>query len=227
MDIREVYTIVKERFQDLFSTYMINVEGSKDLGVFLSASDFYRAPCSADHHLAFAGGLLIHSYNVFEWMKRLNKVLEHPLSISYSQALLFKAAFFHDLCKVNFYKKSFKWYKGEDTGNKWVRRDVFLVEDTLPLGHGEKSLYFLHKYIDVEDELACAIRWHMGSFDDSFSSYAGGKALNLSWENFPIARVLHMADMMAGFWEKDLFVFFEKEWVSIKEEDRFSVVSLV
>jgi len=72
-------------------------------------------------------------------------------------------------------------------------------EDKLPLGHGEKSVYLLSKFIALTDEEVLAIRWHMGSFDsatkEGFTKYAYEEAM----KNFPLTALLHIADMLASY----------------------------
>ena len=46
-------------------------------------------------------------------------------------------------------------------------------------------------------EEAFAIRWHMGGFDDSVKG--GSYALNEAFEQFPLALLLHIADMQATY----------------------------
>lgn len=65
------------------------------------------------------------------------------------------------------------------------------------LGHGEKSLYIASKFIKLSDEEAAAIRWHMGAFDNAFRG--GDRGLNAAYEKYPLAVLLHMADMRATY----------------------------
>ncbi|HHT9153085.1 MAG TPA: outer membrane protein assembly factor BamA [Candidatus Hypogeohydataceae bacterium YC40] len=51
--------------------------------------------------------------------------------------------------------------------------DIILagIEDDFPIGHGEKSVMMVQKYIDLTPQEAMIIRWHMGSFDPAWEEY--------------------------------------------------------
>lgn len=40
-----------------------------------------------------------------------------------------------------------------------------------------------------------AIRWHMGGFDDTARSHAGGQSLSGAMKRYALVPALHMADM--------------------------------
>jgi len=46
-----------------------------------------------------------------------------------------------------------------------------VTEDLFPVGHGEKSVIILQKYITLTEQEIMMIRWHMGMFDREFISY--------------------------------------------------------
>lgn len=56
------------------------------------------------------------------------------------------------------------------TTQKPVKTIEYKYEETLPLGHSEKSLYMISKYIHLTAHEACVIRWHMGAYDASLRS---------------------------------------------------------
>ena len=74
------------------------------------------------------------------------------------------------------------------------------VKDRLPMGHGEKSVYLVMKFMDLTDEEALAIRWHMGAYDDAFRG--GSRALNEAQDKCALVLALHHADMQATQEEK-------------------------
>ena len=86
---------MKERFIELLRG--TNREGIEELIAFLEKTDFYTAPASTKFHNCFEGGLLQHSLNVYEALKRLVKE-EWPEDTIRIVALL------HDICKINYYK---------------------------------------------------------------------------------------------------------------------------
>lgn len=86
----------KERFLELCKS--VNREGMDKLLDWLETSDFYFAPASTKNHGAYSGGLVEHSLNVYDELKRLLSV--YP-EIKVSEDSVIIAALFHDLCKVN------------------------------------------------------------------------------------------------------------------------------
>ncbi|MCD7821044.1 MAG: HD domain-containing protein [Clostridiales bacterium] len=88
----------KERFVELCSA--IKRDGIDDLMAWLADGDFYTAPASARYHGSYAGGLLQHSLNVYDELKRL--LAAYP-EVECSEESAVICALFHDLCKVNFY----------------------------------------------------------------------------------------------------------------------------
>ena len=68
------------------------------------------------------------------------------------------------------------------------------MEDSLPYGHGEKSVYMISGFMRLSREEAIAIRWHMG-FSGTEDNNLVGRAL----EAFPLAFALATADMEASY----------------------------
>ena len=66
--------------------------------------------------------------------------------------------------------------------------------------HGEKSVYLIQKYVDLTDEEALAIRWHMGAYDEAYRG--GSRALGEAQERCALVLALHQADMRATQQEK-------------------------
>lgn len=147
-------------------------------------TDFFTAPASTKYHGAFEGGLLKHSMNVLDCLDEAG----------YDYKTVIVVALLHDICKANCYGKETKNVKENGT---WVQKEVYTYQDDLPLGHGEKSLYLISKFIKLTDEEAAAIRWHMGGFDSAFRG--GDRGLNIAFEKYPLAVLLHLADMKATY----------------------------
>jgi len=95
-------------------------------------------------------------------------------------------ALLHDVCKTGYYRRE--------------RDGKYSVKDRLPMGHGEKSVYLVMKFMDLTDEEALAIRWHMGAYDDAFRG--GSRALNEAQDKCALVLALHHADMQATQEEK-------------------------
>ena len=167
-----------------------NREGINDLLSWLTdETDFFTAPASAKTHGAFEGGLLVHSLSVYNILKNFSKNIPDA-----KQDAIAISALLHDICKVNFYVKGARNVKipGE---RRWEEVEVYNIEDSLPFGHGEKSVYLAMRYIKLTDEEALAIRWHMAGYDDSARGYAGGISQAAAFTKYPLAAALAIADM--------------------------------
>ena len=183
----------KERFVQIFKE-KITREGADKLLEFLEKSDFFTAPASTRYHGACEGGLLAHSLNVYDC---LSDILNRPrmkelYGVQYSEESIAIAALMHDVCKVNFYKTSFR--NAKDETGRWVSVPYYTIEDTLPYGHGEKSVYIVSGFMRLTRDEAFAIRYHMG-FSGTEDPGNVGRAL----EMFPLAYALCCADMEAAF----------------------------
>ena len=77
---------------------------------------------------------------------------------------------------------------------KWEQVPYYTIEDNLPYGHGEKSVYIISAYMRLTRDEAFAIRYHMG-FSANDDPGNVGKAL----EMFPLAYALCAADMEAAY----------------------------
>ena len=182
----------KERFIEIF-TQNITREGSdKLLDFLLNGSDFFTAPASTRYHGAHEGGLVEHSLNVYDCLGDMMERLKERYGIEYPEESIAIAGLLHDICKVNFYKTSYRNVKDE-TG-RWQSVPYYTIEDTLPYGHGEKSAYIVSAYMRLTRDEAFAIRYHMG-FSGTEDPGNVGRAL----EMFPLAYATCCADMEAAF----------------------------
>lgn len=183
----------RRRFVDIYKAN-ITRDGSEKLLAFLESSDFFSAPASTRYHGNYEGGLCQHSLNVYDC---LCDILARPrmkdlYGISYPAESVAIAALLHDLCKVNFYKTSYRNVKNEQ--GRWESMPYYTIEDNLPYGHGEKSVYIVSGYMRLTRDEAFAIRYHMG-FSTTDEPGNVGKAL----EMFPLAYALCVADMEAAY----------------------------
>ena len=96
------------------------------------------------------------------------------------------------MCKINCYKKSFRNVKDE-TG-KWIQVPSYDFDDSLPYGHGEKSVYIITGFMKLTREEAFAIRYHMG-----FSGTEDQRNISNAFSQYPLAFALSTADMEATF----------------------------
>jgi len=54
---------------------------------------------------------------------------------------------------------------------EWEKVPYYTVDDTIPYGHGEKSVMMLTEYMKLTNEEKYSIRWHMG-FSEPKENYA-------------------------------------------------------
>ena len=187
----------KERFIEIYKE-KIKREGADRLLNFLlsESSDFFTAPASTRYHGNYEGGLLEHSLNVYDC---LCDILSRPrikevYGIEYSEERIAIAALLHDICKVNFYNVAFRNAKNE--AGKWESVPYYTIDDRLPYGHGEKSVYIISGYMRLTRDEAFAIRYHMGFSADKENHGNVGKAM----EMFPLAFFLNCADSEAAYY---------------------------
>lgn len=161
-------------------------DGIEDLLVALEHSDFYTAPASTKFHDSVAGGLVDHSIKVYTALLKLTE------GKGFSDETLAIVAFFHDLCKIGFYKVDSRNVKVD---GKWESVPYYSVDDSFPIGHGEKSIIMLMEHMKLTNDEIMAIRWHMGGFEPK-ESYM---ALSAAYGQCPLAVYLHMADLSATY----------------------------
>ena len=184
----------KERFVSIFRE-KIKREGSEDLLNFLlsESSDFFTAPASTRYHGAEAGGLCRHSLNVYDCLcdQLARPRMKNLYGIHYSEESIAISALLHDLCKINFYRVESRNVKKNGV---WQAVPYYTIDDRLPSGHGENSVYIISGFMRLTRDEAFAIRYHMG-FSGPEDNGTIGKAL----EMFPLAFALCVADMEAAY----------------------------
>lgn len=183
----------RDEFLDIFYDN-IERDGSEKLLDWLEKSDFFTSPASAKRHCAYRGGLCQHSINVY---KRFVKLLEAEYgdwTTKVSPESVAIMALLHDVCKVNTYVEDVKNVKIDGV---WTQKPYYKVEDNLPYGHGEKSVYILSAFIKLTREEALAINWHMGEFDIRVQN--GSYLISDVFYRYPICFLLHLADLTATY----------------------------
>ena len=180
----------KERFLEIFHREVTR-EGSQKLLDWLEGTDFFTAPARTRYHCACQFGLVMHSLSVYDVM--MEKHFAEGEDNRESFAL---CALLHDLCKAQYYKVSTRNVKNEQTG-QWEKQPYYMVEDSFPYGHGEKSVFLIERFLRLKPAEATAIRWHMGGFDDA--ARGGCFAISLAYEKYPLAVKLHLADLESTY----------------------------
>lgn len=192
---------MKEQFVDIYKAH-IQREGADALLEWLEKTDFFKAPASTRFHLAREGGLVEHSIHVYERLRELYVNEKQrgglmPALTEQEEETVAICGLLHDICKVNFYTVEMRNRKNDK--GQWEKYPFYVVDDQLPYGHGEESVYIVSGFMRLSREEAMAIRWHMG-----FSGMEDKNMVGRALEKYPLAFALSVADMEATY-------FLEKE----------------
>ena len=187
---------MKDKFIKAY-TENITRPGADKLLAWIESSDFFTAPASTRFHLSSPGGLLEHSLHVFERMKAIcaNEATITPGFNEPSMETIAVCGLLHDIFKANFYAVEMRNRKNDQ--GRWEQYPFYVVDDKLPYGHGEKSVYIISGFMRLSREEAMAIRWHMGFSDNDFQG--GGYSVGNAFDKFPLAVLLHIADLQATY----------------------------
>lgn len=183
--------------QDFLEIYFDNIEreGAEELLSYLEKTDFFTAPASSRFHSNFEGGLCFHSTLVY---KRFLNLIKNEFGDNWQATISAESvaiiSLLHDVCKVNFYSVDTRNVK---INGEWVQRPFYKVDDALPYGHGEKSVYMISGFMRLTREEAMAINWHMGAFDERTKN--NPNMLKNVFSKYKIAFLFHLADYMATY----------------------------
>ena len=196
----------KERFISICN-FFIERAGITQLLDYVEATDFFTAPASTRFHGAHEGGLLEHSLCVYDNLVDLAQTYAEELSFE-SMTIV---SLFHDVCKADFYTKTFRNVKNYDADSIklasakdikqdplgrfyfWDTQEGYSVYEKLNLGgHGSKSLFIVQQFIRLSAYEAAAILCHMGEYDAS--KYSNPSSV---FSNNKLAYLLHVADGIA------------------------------
>ncbi len=180
----------KEEFEEIYQS-KITRAGSAELLEWLKTTDFFTAPASTKFHCACLGGLVRHSVSVYRVMR--DRHFDPNTDSEESFAI---CGLLHDVCKAQFYKESVRNVKNEETG-AWEKRPYYMIEDSYPYGHGEKSVFLIERFMRLKTSEAIAVRWHMGGFDESVKG--GSFSIGLAYQKYPIAVKLHLSDLESTY----------------------------
>ena len=180
---------MKEEFIELLKS--TKREAVDEIINFLEKTDFFKAPASTRFHGNYEGGLLEHSMKVYEILK--HKVKNSVIDINVGDDTLIIVALLHDICKANYYKVDFRNAKNER--GEWEKVPYYTVDDTIPYGHGEKSVMMITEYMKLTPEEKYSIRWHMG-YTEPKEIY---NSIGAAYKKYPIALLTHEADLEATY----------------------------
>ena len=180
---------MKEEFLKLLRE--TNREGMENLINFLEKSDFFTAPASTRFHGSEEGGLVKHSLQVYKILEEKVKTSSLPMEVD--EATIRIVALLHDICKTNFYTVDYRNAKNEL--GIWEKVPFYKIDDTIPYGHGEKSVMMITEYIKLTNEEKYAIRWHMG-YTEPKELY---NTIGAAYTKYPFALLVHEADLEATY----------------------------
>lgn len=166
-------------------------EGIENLIEFLEKTDFYTAPASTRFHGCYEKGLLEHSLKVYEILKE--KVASSVINIDISEDSIILIALLHDICKTNYYKVDYR--NAKNALGEWEKVPYYTVDDTIPYGHGEKSVMMITEYIKLTVEEKYCIRWHMG-FTEAKELYS---TVGQAYKKYPLALLVYEADLESTY----------------------------
>lgn len=185
----------KNEFIEIYKENITRPGSDKLLNYLISEqSDFFTAPCSTRFHGSYAGGLVQHSINVYNCLKDYlsRQRTKDVYGMEYTNESIALTALLHDVCKMNFYSVDYRNAKNEQ--GVWEKVPYYTLNDQLPYGHGEKSVYIVSGFMRLTREEAFAIRYHMG-----FSGIEDRNSIGKAFEMFPLAFALSVADMEATY----------------------------
>ena len=180
----------QEEFEEIFRS-KVTREGSAAFLEWLSKTDFFTAPASTKFHCACPCGLVQHSVSVYRTM--VERYFDPETDSEESFAI---CGLLHDVCKAQFYKEGTRNVKNEQTG-AWEKKPYYMIEDSFPYGHGEKSVFLIERFLRLKTSEPIAIPWHMGGFDDA--ARGGSFAISQAYDRYPLAVKLHLADLESTY----------------------------
>ena len=190
---------LKQQFQEkLLST---NREGMENVIKHLERLGFFVAPASTKFHLNVNGGLMQHSWNVYNTALMLREQMiqmKPELSERLSEDSVIIASLLHDVCKSNIYKETIVNRKNDQ--GVWEKVPGYDVDySALPLGHGEKSVIMLLALgLKLTRDEMLAIRWHMTAWELAFQSAEQKGNLQKAREIAPLCVLIQAADGLSS-----------------------------
>ncbi|MBQ8178364.1 MAG: hydrolase [Clostridia bacterium] len=188
----------KDQFIEIYKEN-VKREGASKLLSYLESTDFFTAPASTRFHLAHEMGLCEHSLNVYFRLKDLIKNEKSDWAKNVSEETIAIVALLHDVCKADMYVVDYRNQKQPD--GSWAKIPYYTIDEKLPYGHGEKSVYIINGFLRLTREEAICINWHMGGFDERVKG--GSYSIAKAYQQYPLAVLLHIADVMASYLDED------------------------
>lgn len=210
---REQIESNKQRFIELISSIDRQGANIDKLIKKLENSDFFTAPASTKYHGSFEGGLCAHSLDVYDNLCKLVDMYKdtsiNNIEDDFPKESLIIVALLHDMSKMNFYTTTFrnkKVYKENgskrDEGGRfdWEVEKGYAVipeEERFIYGnHEQTSEFMVRQYIPLTHiESAAILHHHFSMSNDCVPIGVTGSIM----QRYPLALLLHTADMLAAF----------------------------
>ena len=199
LTLRELASLPREAVTELVCLILWSVDrpGMETLVMAMGHDlDFFSSPASVRHHSAMEGGLALHSLLVYRLLSEKN--VRYELGLPDDTVSV--TSLCHDLAKAGTYVRVVKARKEGTKVNQWgkvvpnwVDKESWEIEDPLPIGHAEKSIIMLQKYISLTDVEIALIMGHMGAFDERKHLFNNLASL------WPAVAALHTADTEAAY----------------------------
>ena len=110
----------KQEFIEIYTSYIKRPGADALLAWLENETEFFRAPAGAKHHGSFAGGLVVHSLNVYRRLREIalrEIVMDTPADlwpeVEESVAIM---GLLHDVCKHDVYHQETKRRRDPATG---------------------------------------------------------------------------------------------------------------
>ena len=192
----------KQKLLEIVDT--IDRPGIRELRHMLLSTDFFYAPASSIYHASYEGGLCEHCLETYFELKRL---IDNHREYQYEEDTLKVVGLFHDISKINLYKKDIRNKKVyHDNGTKsdnlgrfdWISEEIYKVDKDNKLvygNHEQTSEFLLRLYVPLTQEESVAVLHHHGGLGwDSVK-------IDISeiYNKYPLAMFLHIADMLSTY----------------------------
>lgn len=157
----------------------------------LDGTDFFTAPASTRYHNCIEGGLFSHTKEVYNCALNL---LNCDNFSGVSIPALTIAALIHDWCKIDLYEK-YEANVFDENLQQWVKQTKYRHKDSgHPFGHGETSMYLGARVLNIREEEALAVRWHMGKW---YTPDAYNNDLEYANRVVPLVLLIQFADALS------------------------------
>ena len=161
-------------------------DGILNLIDYMEESGYFEAPCSSDKHLCKEGGLAEHSWNVYQYMLKLDFALCSGLS----HETITLCGLLHDLGKMGDHGKSNYIVNVLKSGTVSAAKPYKTNPELIFLPHEVRSVMIAERYIKLTEEEESAILWHNGLY--------GQFKYDIPGKETPLYMILHWADMWAS-----------------------------